>query len=190
MKKKVTAQMFEAAVAAGADPESLEIVDQEIYDALGNEGAGAGEGEGEGAGAGEGEGEGAGAGEGEGEGGEAVDYEAKAIELALELTEKNEQITTLTAEVETLKAASDSDPLKVIAIDRISVMRVALGMQAMDMKDFPVASIMNEYNALDKQFKKQFKTGGYLSEDAENTPKPKAVVTNIENAQLRAVGIK
>ncbi|RUM46318.1 MAG: hypothetical protein DSY80_02365, partial [Desulfocapsa sp.] len=34
MKKKVTAEMYESAVAAGADPEGMEIVSQADYDAL------------------------------------------------------------------------------------------------------------------------------------------------------------
>lgn len=182
MKKQVTAEMFEAAVAAGADPESLEIVSQEIYDALDLESTDT---------------------EVEAEvledeepvveaveeEVESVDFEAKAIELAVELTEKDARIVELENELENLKASSDSDPLKAIALDRVSVMRVALGMQAMDMAEFPVASILAEYKALDKQFKKQFKTGGYLSENTADPVKPKAVVTNIDDARLRAVGV-
>ena len=197
MKKKVTASMYEAAVAAGADPNTLEIVSQEEYDAWmeeQNKGQNAAaENEGEGAEASESEG--VEATENEGEGAEAVEGESvEQLEaVKTELAEALASIESLEATIEDLEAkleASKSDPLKKIAVERISVMRVALGLQKIDLSEFPVESIIAEYEALDKQFKAAFKVGGHTKPSKEDDNKvKKAAVTSIDRAKLRAVGV-
>jgi len=106
--------------------------------------------------------------------------------MAIELSEATAKITGLEAEIE----ASNSDPLKVIAIERLGVMRVALGMTAIDMSEFPVQMLMTEYTAIDKAFKKQYKHGSVIKENATEPEVKKAPLTLVEKTKLNAVGFK
>ena len=187
MKRKVTAAMADAAITNGADPDSLEIVSLEEYEALKvtNEVV------------------------------EPVvdeptaeelikDDEPTAEEIIVELTETNAAIqaeiedmavelseaNVKIADLETQVEASNSDPLKMIAIERLAVMRVALGMTAVDMSEFPVHMLLTEYTAIDKAFKQQYKSGGTMKENAEEPEGKKANLSLVDKTKLRAVGLK
>lgn len=206
MRKKVTQSMAAAAISAGADPNSFEIVSQAAYDALSEEeknvtetpgegeaAASEGEGEGETAAASEGEGEGeAAAGEGEGNAAPAENLTAQVEALTGSLSEAQAQVETLTAQVADLEGqleAAASDPLRKIAEERIAVMRTALGMVKIEMSDFTTKSILAEYNALDTQFKKAFKPGGTVKVTPVEEEANKDKVTHIDSARLGAVGV-
>jgi len=172
MKRRVTAAMAEAAITAGADPDNLEIVEQEVFDGLVVEGEAVPE---------------IGVSEAE------LQLTAQVTTLSEELLTANSQITTLTAElaVTQLKLeASKSDPLRKIAEERLGVMRVALGLSKVDFTDFSVASLATEYAAVDIQFKKNFQAGG-LTKPREVIPeKKKATITSIDTARFTATGLK
>lgn len=194
MKKKVTAAMAEAAISAGADPKTLEIVSQEEYDAYLAEHETQ---------------------EPENLDTEVEDLETEASEqeVGAEAEESNdgddEQVASLTAslieanaeneglvakvkELEDKLTAANADPLRIIAEERISVMRVALGLTSVDMSKFSTSSILAEYQALDEQFKKSFKSGGYApSKKTDHKADVKvASIHSFDRAHLRAVGIK
>lgn len=194
MKRKVTAEMAEAAIASGADPKDLEVLSQEDYDAWKaaeedpsatectcEEGAeectcGAKE-------ASEGH-------EGE-DSEELLAAQAQIEQLQTDLAQANEQVETLTAQVTDLEKSLEqrsSDPLRKIAEDRIYALRVALGMVKVDMSEFSTESILAEYKALDGQFNKWYKSGGSVKTkvaDEEDAPKQK--VTSIDQARYRSV---
>lgn len=196
MKRKVTAEMAEAAIASGADPKDLEVLSQEDYDAWKaaeedpsatectcEEGAeectcGAKE-------ASEGH-------EGE-DSEELLAAQAQIEQLQTDLAQATEQVETLTAQVTDLEKSLEqrsSDPLRKIAEDRIYALRVALGMVKVDMSEFSTESILAEYKALDGQFNKWYKSGGSVKTkvaDEEDAPKQK--VTSIDEARFRSVGI-
>jgi len=205
MKRKVTQAMATAAIANGVDPKTLEIVSQEDYDqiqACGKDGEGeAGGCSCEGECTCEGEGKTASA---DGDDGEETPEEllilatAQVEALTVELTTANGSIETLTAVVADLETKLDqaaSEPLRVVAEDRIAVMRTALGMTHIEMSAFSTNSLMAEYNALDTQFTKAYKSGGHKptkvagTDSADAVPK-KTKVTKLTDARLRAVGIK
>lgn len=184
MKRKVTSAMAEAAIAEGADPKLLEIVSQEEYDNLQAESVDADEVIVE----------------------EDVEVEAEDVDVSPDLSDAETTITALTEEVTLLTAVnegfavkveelearleeSSSDPLRLIAEDRVYVMRVALGMTKIDMTDFPTASVLAEYQALKSQFDKAYKVGGHVKPTATKEPETKQNVTHISAARNQAVGI-
>jgi len=184
MKKKVTAEMFEAAVASGADPETMEIVSDDAYAATKDEG-GADE---PASAVAEVNTEGQrGDSEESAEGSLQIELEDALHSLAMVELERNE-LKARVEELEQRVEEADTDPLRMIAVDRIKTMRIALGMAAVDMAEFPVASLVAEYKALDKEFKKSFRAGG-VGPGKETEEKKEAKVTSIEKARLRAVGI-
>lgn len=200
MKRKVTQAMATAAVANGADHTLLEIVSQEEYDQIqaAADGAdGADDGKGTGA-SGADAGEGTNASDGEDTPDELALATAQVEALTTELTEANASVETLTTQVTDLTAKleqSASEPLRVIAEARIAIMRTGLGMTHIDMSAFSTDSVLAEYTALDAQFTKAYKTGGHKpakakgTETADGEAKP-TKVTKLDNARLRAVGIK
>ncbi len=190
MKRKVTAMMAEAAIEAGANPDTLEIVSQEEYDAY------------------------VASQEEQEESHQEENLESSEEETNLESSEEGEtqeptasevlagvqeeleaagiQIADLTAQVASLNedlSAFKTDDLRVVAEERVSVMRVALGMTKVDMSEFSANSLMAEYKALDKQFKKTFQTGGIVTQALEEESPKKSNITNIQNARFRSVGI-
>ncbi len=185
MKRKVTEAMAAAAVTEGADPNSFEIVSQEEYDALQ---------------AADGEAENVDTNvdtdtDTDTDAGEETPetlLQAQVDGLTTELAEANASIETLTAQVATLESqleASATEPLRVIAEERLATMRLPLGLVALDFSKFSTEALLAEYNATSEQFKSVFKIGGVKVSQKEE-PKPKAVVTNIDQAHLRAVGFK
>ena len=181
MKRKVTATMAEAAITAGADPDNLDIITQEAYDKLTPE---------------------------EVEASEELLVEETEVEqepteaelqltaqidnLSVDLSAANGQIETLTAQVAELTSkleASKSDPLRVIAEERMGVMRVALGLSKVDFSEFSTSSLVVEYNAVDSQFKKNFKAGGHVKPKESTTEKKKATITSIDQARFSATGL-
>ena len=181
MKRKVTATMAEAAITAGADPDNLDIITQEAYDKLTPE---------------------------EVEASEELLVEETEVEqepteaelqltaqidnLGVDLSAANGQIETLTAQVAELTSkleASKSDPLRVIAEERMGVMRVALGLSKVDFSEFSTSSLVVEYNAVDSQFKKNFKAGGHVKPKESTTEKKKATITSIDQARFSATGL-
>lgn len=175
MKKRyVTAAMAEAAITAGADPEKLEIITQEAYDALSPD-----------------------------ESDEALSVAEPATDeisasdiqidaLSTELAVAKVQVETLTTELADMKVkldAASSDPLRKIAEERLAVMRVAFGLTALDFSGFSAASLAVEYNALDVQFKKKYTSGGHKPELKEDAPVKKATVTSIDQARFAATGL-
>jgi signal peptide peptidase SppA len=178
MKKRyVTAAMAEAAITAGADPDNLDVITQEAYDKLTPEEVEASELEAE----------------QEQEPTEAeLQLTAQIDNLSVDLSAANGQIETLTAQVAELTSkleASKSDPLRVIAEERMGVMRVALGLSKVDFSEFSTSSLVVEYNAVDSQFKKNFKAGGHVKPKESTTEKKKATITSIDQARFSATGL-
>lgn len=185
MKRKVTQAMAEAAISAGADPNSLEIVSQESYDTLTPEERTAVEETAEIT--------------------EDVETEASVVEeeevnpltaqveeLTTELASANSQVEVLTVQVADLTGKlekSASDPLRMIAEDRIQHLRVALGLSKIDLGAFSTESIIADYNALNEQFTKLYKPGGHAPAKKTEKPTEQPKVTSIESARLRAVGV-
>jgi hypothetical protein len=189
MRRKLTASMAEAAIEAGADPTTIEIVSQEEYDAL----QAAGdlneeetqeenlEDKDENLDA-----------EDEDLGAKDETEEDQVVALQTELAEAVAQVETLTQQVEDLTGqleASKSDPLRKIAEDRVATMRVALGLTKVSMEDFTVTSLLQEYEAVDKQFKKAFVPGGVKSKTTDTKETKIVKMTHDANARLRAVGL-
>lgn len=190
MKRKVTKVMAEAAISAGADPNNLEVISDEEFAQLkadgeltaeeleleGNDGVPGDDGEEENAPTAE----------------EFAAVNEQVETLTASLTESATQVESLTTQVADLEKQLEqkaSDPLRKIAEDRISVMRVALGMTAIDMSGFGTDSLVAEYNALDTNFKKLYKPGGVgpTPKGEEEETKPQNI-TSIDAARLRAVG--
>ena len=198
MKKKVTAEMYESAVAAGADPNTLEIVSQEEFDALAETDgqiteasdqtveAEAQEPE-----------ESAEAQEPEevAEEPEAVaQAQARISELEAEIASMAQANEQLTAELNTLKENEQFvGKMKDFLTARMGEMRTALGLSKIDMSEFTVATVVTEYEAIDKTFKKSFKVGGVVPSSAKSTEESgktkKADITYIDRARLKAVGV-
>ena len=206
MKKKVTAEMYESAVAAGADPDGMEIVSQADYDALsaaavetkpaeGAEGTEPVEGvEGtEPVEAAEGTGtvEGVEATEATEKGGPEM-VEASVYEETLaQLAETQEKVANLEAQVETLKADSGTiETMRGFLVERMATMRVALGLQKVDMSEFSASMILTEYQAINQAFNKSFKIGGIVSPSAEEPKDVEAPkLTTGQKARYGAVGL-
>jgi len=95
------------------------------------------------------------------------------------------QVAELTSKLE----ASKSDPLRVIAEERMGVMRVALGLSKVDFSELSTSSLVVEYNAVDSKFKKNFKAGGHVKPKESTTEKKKATITSIDQARFSATGL-
>ena len=205
MKRKVTAAMAEAAIAEGVDPKNLEILSQADYDAhLAAKAEGtednltpeelAAKAEAD-------EQATKDAAENEGELSEnEIALSENEIALAAQVEALTEELSTANASTEALTTqvvdltaqveASMSDPLRVIALDRLSVMRVALGLSTVDMKNFPTTSLLTEYHAVEDQFKTVYKSGGHAPTKkgvVEETP-AKVKLTLFDSAKFSAVG--
>lgn len=203
MKRKVTAAMAEAAITAGASPDQLEIVSQAEYDALTTDNGAektaleilvekleatsdedkpgvqaeidALQSE---------------------EGGDSstAEIDAQVSALQDELAVATAQVASLTTELETTKAslaAANDSPLRVFAEDRMTTMRIALNLTAVDFSGFSMDSFITEYTAMDTMFKKNFKAGGHkpASKATGEAEVKKSNVTNIDQARFSATGL-
>ena len=183
MKKKVTAEVYKAAVESGADPDSMEIIEESAEETSEEQTVDK-------------------SAESKEEASEETANEAseETTEVFAEEVEKLKEelakasqeakeaaskITELEAQIEAL----NSDPLREIVIERIGVMRVALSLQPVDMSKFPTQSLVTEYKALHENFTKQFKAGGVTKNTEGKKKVKKAAITSLEKARLRAVGI-
>lgn len=182
MKKiYVTAAMASAAIESGADPKSMEIISDEKYAALPDKDkeltaeADVPPVEPEALSA------------------EVQELMVQTATLTEELASALMQVDQLTAQVADLTAkveAQATDPLRVIAEERVKTMRTALGLVSIEMSDFSTASLLAEHAALTTQFKKAYTPGGHVKPTAPAEPVvKKATVTSIESARLRATGI-
>jgi len=206
MKKKVTAEMYESAVAAGADPDGMEIISQADYDALsaaaeGTEPAEGAEGievikDAEETEAAEGAEE-TEAAEGV-EGTETTEEDEPEMveasvhaEVLSQLAEAQEKAANLEAQVETLTADSNTiETMRGFLVERMATMRVALGLQKVDMSEFSASMIMTEYQAINQAFNKSFKIGGIVSPSAEEPKDVEAPkLTTGQKARYGAVGL-
>lgn len=136
------------------------------------------------------------------EGGDGETVEAKktedasvAVYLETQLAKANDTITDLKVENKELKAKqvlTDEvlPKLKTIVSEAINRMHIALGMSRTDLSAMAEVALIKQYEATCEQFNKTFKPGG-LTGGAENSEsnKPKAKVTNIDDARCKSVGL-
>jgi signal peptide peptidase SppA len=180
MKKKVTAEMYESAVASGADPGSLEIVSQDEFEALEPETAVEPE-----------------ATEPEATEPDAVEPEATEVELLQasydaiesELVTAQAALVSAEARVAALEKEVDAEPFRPFIVERLETMRMALGLAKVDMSEFPMESLAVEYKTIDTAFRKAYKTGGHNVEKKEEKKPVASNVTSLDEARLRSVGI-
>ena len=205
MKRKVTAAMAEAAITAGANPDNLEVISQKEFEALTpeeptektalellNEKLEAASDEDK-----EGILAEIAALETTDEGGDesTAVTDAQVAVLEGELAVALAQVDTLNQELVDVKAqlaASDDSPLRKFAEDRMSTMRIALNLTAVDFTGFEMGSFITEYSAVDAMFKKNFSAGGHKPKvkDASDPKPQKSNVTSLDQARFAATGLK
>ena len=161
-REKVTQEMFDERVKNDADPESMEVVSQEAFDALDNNTAE--------------------------DDTEVEDLKVQVEDLTSQLEASTESLTKLEADLVSATEASNTDPLRVIALERLTTMRVALGLQKVDMSDFTSDMLVTEYLAIDKSFKKAYKVGGHVKPKVEKEVKTSSG-TSLDEARLRAATV-
>ena len=189
MKKKVTAEVYKAAVESGADPDSMEIIEkvtekQEPVDSIKDASETADD-------ASETADDASETAEDASETAEGSSEELEKLKEELaKASQKAEEAAARISALEEQVNALESDPLREIVIERIGVMRVALSLQPVDMSKFPTQSLVTEYKALHENFTKQFKAGGVAQKVESKKEAKKAAITSLEKARLRAVGIK
>lgn len=181
MKIKMTEAMASAAIELGASADEIDVVSQEVYDALTDEEKGiTPEGEPN----------------AEDDAPEAdADADAEVPEELAALTAKYEALEVdmagIEVELENAKALNESNLKDMEAVDDMKAelaaimgtKRIALGLAKVDFADFTAASVLVEYKALDATFKKTFKPGGIVPKSATTKePAAKVVTSSFANA--------
>jgi len=114
--------------------------------------------------------------------------------LESQLAKANDKITDLTVETKELSAKiaridEHLPKMKVIVSEAVNRMMVALGLSRIDLSASTEEALIKQYEATSDQFNKTFKPGGLTGAKTPATDKPKATITNIDDAKMRSVGM-
>ena len=116
------------------------------------------------------------------------------VYLEAQLAKMTDKVSDLTVENREMKAKMEKlegllPELKTIVSEAINRMQVALGMSRIDLEGMEAEALIKQYKASSEAFNKAFKPGGLLNKTQSDEEKPKAKVTNIDQARMSAVGL-